>query len=120
MPDQSVQQSANGILGKTLGEVLQNNDHAQGMIMKAMQITPQQFQEMFQKTGSNQLMNMTIGDLFKNGVVQQATGQPQPLSPDQVDTLMQGEQVVVSNPEALTQTPVPKQSFIDKVKSFFS
>ena len=65
MPDQSVQQPANGILGKTLGEVLQNNVHAQGMVMKAMQITPQQFQEMLQKTGNNKFMNMTIGDLFK-------------------------------------------------------
>lgn len=121
MPDQPVQsqQPDSGILGKTLGEVLQNNDHAQGMIMKAMQITPQQFQEMFQKTGNNQLMNMTIGDLFKNGVVSQATGQPQPLSPDQVDTLMQGEQVAMPNQEGLAQTSLPQQSLIDKVKGFF-
>jgi hypothetical protein len=121
MPDQSVQPQEvhHGILHKTLGEVIQSNSHAQDMIMKAMKISPEQFQEMLQKSEGNQLMNMTIGDLFKNGVVSQATGQPQPLSSEQVDKLMQGEQVTVQNPEALTQTPAPQQSLIDKVKGFF-
>ena len=61
------------ILNKTLGEILQNNTHAQGMVMQAMRISPQQLQQLLGLTGNNQLMNMTIGDLFKKGVVQQAT-----------------------------------------------
>ena len=68
MPEETQPQ----ILNKTLGEVLQNNTHAQGMVMQAMQINPQQLQQLLNLTGNNQLMNMTIGDLFKNGVVQQA------------------------------------------------
>lgn len=61
-----------GILDKSLGELLKNNNQAQGMIMQAMQITPAQFAELVKMTGNNEIMNMSIGDLFKKGVVQQA------------------------------------------------
>jgi hypothetical protein len=121
MPDQSVQPQPehHGILHKTLGEVIKSNPHAQDMIMKAMKISPEQMQEMVQKTENNQLMNMTIGDLFKNGIVSQATGQPQPLSSEQVDALMKGEQTSIPNQEIINQTPAPQQSLMQKVKSFF-
>jgi hypothetical protein len=76
-----------GILGKTLGEVLQNNVKAQGMVTSAMQISPAQFQELLKLAGNNQLMNMTIGDLFKNGVVQQA------ISQNVSKTVIQGQEV---------------------------
>lgn len=85
------------ILDQTLSDVLQNNNQAQGMVMKAMQITPQQFQDMLKQTGNNQLMNMKISDLFKNGVFQQAqamnqgqviNGQVQQVSPEQFQQIM--------------------------------
>lgn len=121
MQDQPVQppEQHHGILHKTLGEVIQSNPHAQDMIMKAMKISPEQFQEMLTKTENNQLMNMTIGDLFKNGVVSQATGQKQPLSPEQVDALMKGEQASFPDQQVVTPIPVPQQSLIQKLKGFF-
>lgn len=97
-----------GFLNQTLGNILQNNNQAQGMVMKAMQISPQQFQQLLTATGNNQMMNTTIGDLFKNGVVHQAVqstngagpigqlqgGQAVQLSPEQMQQIMNTIQTV--------------------------
>lgn len=128
---QSVQQPHPSILNQTLGQLLQNNNHAQGMITQAMKISPQQLQEMLKATGNNQLMNMTIGDLFKNGIVQQATsGQAQQVSPEQFQQIIQmtgsGQPVQDVNgqpvqPILVTQqsATAPTQSFFQKLKGLF-
>lgn len=107
------------ILDQTLGEVLQNNIQAQQMIMNAMHITPQQFQEMLNSTASNAasagIMDMKIGDLFKNGVFQQATamnqgmpmmatGQAFQITKEQYDQLNQSMQN--GQPVPLSQLPM--------------
>ncbi|GEM_PF-1890627 len=123
-----------GILNQTLGQLLQNNNQAQGMIMQAMQINPQQFQELLSATGNNQLMNQTIGDLFKNGVVgQAASGQEMQLTPEQfqhiANTITKGQPVqavpqttsVGPNdkvPYTIPQAPEQK-SFMQKIKNLF-
>jgi len=61
-----------GILNQTLGDLLRNNPQAQGMVMKAMNISQEQLQQLLSTTGNNQYMNMTIGELFKSGFVQKA------------------------------------------------
>lgn len=129
---QSVTNPHLSILNQTLGQLLQNNTHAQGMITQAMRITPQQLQEMLKTTGNNQLMNMTIGDLFKNGIVQQATssgvaGSAQvQVSPEQfqqiIQTAQQGQPVQGSQPLVMTpaiEGAAPKQSFFQKLKGLF-
>lgn len=54
--------------------------------MQAMQISPKQFQQLLNLTGNNQLMNMTIGDFFKNGIVQK--GQVTQISPQQIQQII--------------------------------
>ena len=71
-PSQPPMQPNHGILNMTLGQLMQNNPTAQNMVMKGMNISPQQFQQMLNMTGNNQMMNQTIGDLFKNGTMTQA------------------------------------------------
>lgn len=123
MPDN---QPATGILHKTLGEIVRNNPQAQQMIMQSMQITPQQFQELLQQTGNNQLMNMTISDLFKNGIMQQSM-QMQHVSPEQMQQML-GMQVPIEEAEIIpaeekvsySLPKQPKQSFFQKIKQFFS
>ncbi|MEK7570986.1 MAG: hypothetical protein AAB553_01815 [Patescibacteria group bacterium] len=92
---QSSQSQSSGILQQTLGELLKNNTHAQGMVMQAMRITPAQLQQMLSATSNNQLMQMPIGDLFKNGMVQQVVsqqsgnnGQVVQLSPEQAQQIL--------------------------------
>jgi len=60
------------ILNQTLGDILRNNPQAQNMVMQALRISPEQLQQMLAVTGNDPRMNMSIGDLFKTGVVQQA------------------------------------------------
>lgn len=120
------------ILNQTLGELLQNNNQAQGIVMQAMQIGPEQLRQLLNMTGNNQLMNMTIGDLFKNGIVHQ--GQVTQISPRQfqqiINTLpsqtpqdpnIQTDQPVSQEdkvPYTLPQTS-GKQSFLQKLKNLF-
>lgn len=113
------------ILDQTLGEVLQNNPQAQGIVMNAMNITPQQLQEMLGSTGNNPYMNMKISDMFKNGVFQQAmqmnpgmgqgmpmgqgipmmaTGQAVQITKEQYQQLMQAMQN--GQPIPLNQLPI--------------
>jgi hypothetical protein len=123
---QSVSQPHPSILNQTLGQLLENNTHAQGMITQAMKISPQQLQEMLKTTGNNQLMNMTIGDLFKNGIVQQATGQAQQVSPEQFQQIIQAtgssqpaQGMPAINAAPVGETTAPKQSFLQKLKGLF-
>lgn len=113
----------NGILNQTLGEVLQNNTQAQGMIMSAMQITPEQFRELLNSAGSNQLMNQTIGDLFKNGTVQQASGQAVQVSPEQFQQIFKAPQTAPVGPNDKVPYVLPEanaqKSFMQKLKGFF-
>jgi hypothetical protein len=140
-------QQRGGILNKTLGEVLQNNSQAQGMIMQSMQITPEKFQELLKATGNNQIMNMTIGDLFKNGVVQQAVSQNgnpdvnqaeqgvmvgssqlQQISPEQfqqiVGVLQNGQPIQQGSGQIvqgqMSANAESKPSFFQRIKNFFS
>ena len=108
-----------GILGMTLGQLLQNNTHAQDMIMKTMQINPQQFQQMLQSTGNNQLMNQSIGDLFKNGIVQQAmTMHAVKLTPEQSQQIAQAMQQT-GQQQGVPQGQMAPVSTEDKVPYVF-
>jgi hypothetical protein len=107
------------ILNQTLGQLLQQNNQAQGVVMQAMQINPQQLQQLLSMTGNNQLMNTTIGDLFKNGFVQQAQGQMGSVSPQQLQQIVGA--VTSQNPQQIMQgVALPqKQSFFQKLKNLF-
>lgn len=126
------------ILNQTLGQLLQNNQQAQGTVMQAMQISPQQLQQFLSMTGSNQLMNMTIGDLFKNGTMTQAVGQAMQVNPQQLQQLLsslspqpvqgqiaaqpiQQNQMIGSEDKVPYVIPAsaPKQSLLGKLMSFF-
>ncbi len=63
------------ILEQTLAEILTNNTQAQNIVMKAMRITPEKFQEMLAQTSSNTLMQTPIRDLFRRGIVRKAVEQ---------------------------------------------
>lgn len=126
------------ILNQTLGQLLQNNQQAQGVVMQAMQISPQQLQQLLGMTGNNQLMNQTIGDLFKNGTISQASGQVSQVSPQQFQQILgvlnpQNPQVQIVGQEGQMgqavgpQDKVPytipasasKSSLMQKLKSLF-
>jgi hypothetical protein len=70
VPEQ-VTQANPGILNQTFGEVLQNKE-AQDKIMQSMHIGPEQFQKLLKSTEDNPMTNMTVGQLFKSGLVQKA------------------------------------------------
>jgi hypothetical protein len=72
LPPNQPMQHQPAILNQTLGQLLQSNPQAQNLVMQSMGINPQQFEQMLQMSGNNQMMNQTIGDLFKNGTMQQA------------------------------------------------
>src|SRR5260370_21183814 len=76
------------ILNQTLGQLLQNNQQAQGVVTQAMQISPQQLQQLLSMTGNNQLMNQTIGDLFKNGTMKQLAVQAFQVNPQQFQQIL--------------------------------
>lgn len=90
-----------GFLDKTFGEVIQNNPQAQDIIKNAMHIDQQKLQEMLHATGSNELMNMSIRDMFTNGIMQQAaSSQTIQVTPEQIQQLneaMQNNQGQVSS-----------------------
>jgi hypothetical protein len=139
----SLQSEHKGILHQTLGEILHHNPHLQDKIIKSMHVTPEQFQQMLGTAGSNQYMNMTIGDLFKSGFIQQAMklqgqqpGQVGQMSPEQLQQMVGGQQgqVVQMTPEQLQQVmrqqnvqgqPMQivvqpqKETFFQKVKGLF-
>ena len=100
------------ILDQTLGELLQSNQQAQGVVMNAMQINPQQLQQMLTQTGNNQMMQMKIGDLFKNGIVQKAMVQSGRATPEQMQQIQN-----IANAQSSSQ---PQQrSFLNTIKSWF-
>ena len=109
------------ILKQTLGEILQNNAQAQGMIMQSMRITPEQFQQLLQHAGNNQMMHMTIGDLFKSGIMQQAIQMKpgQKLTSEQMQSIQKltGQ----PSPEIISAQPIQEQklSFMQKLKNLF-
>lgn len=120
---QASTQQSNGILDQTLGDVLQNNPRAQQMIMQSMGISQEKFQEMLGSAKQNNMMDMKIGDLFNNGIVQQAvmqqndSGQQMQVTPEQLQQLQNG---TLSPEELLQVQQVPQKiSFFDKVKSWF-
>lgn len=91
------------ILNKTLGELLRGNDQARNLIMKSMNISLDDLNDMVNRAGDNQLMNMTIGELFKNGMFQKAQNLTQLTESGQIlqtDPAMQPAQ----GPSSLTGT----------------
>ena len=97
-----------GILDRTLSEVLETNPQAQQMIMRSMHLTPEKFQEMLATAQKDNLMHMKIRDLFNQGIVQQAVSQEQ------------GSEIITDQPQP---TEVPQQtqkiSFLDQLKKLF-
>lgn len=109
------------ILNQKLGDILKNNPHLQDRIVKSMNITPEQFQQLLAQTGGNQYMNMTISELFKSGFIQQSMqqsmqgifkgrpgqlgqGQAVQMSPEQLQQMLgQSGQVVQMSPEQVQQ-----------------
>lgn len=116
-----------GILSQTLREVLHNNPQAQTIIMQAMHITHEQYQQMLNQTDNNQMMNMTVAEILKNPAVLQAAkqmplqqGQTYQLDPQQMQALMNNtntEQIPVQIINQEQTTPPPKQSFFQKMKN---
>ena len=108
------------ILHQTLGELLRNNTQAQNLIMKSMQLNPEQFQELLTKTNNNPMMNQTIGELFKNGTMQQAASQGGQVSHDQIQQVVSTLQTQnVQQQAPLPQPPAEKPSFLQKLKGLF-
>ncbi len=132
LPLQMAQQHQ-GILDQTLGEVLKSNPQAQGMVMQAMHISPEKFQQLLGMAGNNNLMNTKIRDLFSSGVVQQAlsqqgqntqTVQIDPnqlqLTPEQAAQIQaQGGDNVSVQVVQPTQPAAQSSSFVQKVKNLF-
>jgi hypothetical protein len=105
------------ILGQTLGSLLKENTGARETVIKAMRITPEQFEEMLTSAETNPLMQMTIGELFKNGIVQKAVGEKNvPLSPEQITALENEEPVM--HKKVYTKEKENK-SIIERIKSWF-
>jgi hypothetical protein len=98
-------QPTQGILNKTLGDILQSNPQAQNLVMKSMGISQQQLQQMLSQAGGNPMMNMPIADLFKNGIVQQAAQAKgmQQVSPEQFQQML--SQMNTQNPQNLPNMP---------------
>jgi hypothetical protein len=92
MPDQVAPsaQPQEGILNKSLSDVLMGNPQAQNMVMQSMGINQQQLQSMLSQSANNPMMHMPISDLFKNGVVQQAVQMngAQQVSPQQFQQML--------------------------------
>jgi len=140
------QTSHTNILNQSLEDILTNNPQAQQMIMKSMGISEEKFQQMLGSAGQNNMMNMKIGDLFKEGIVQQAIqqypsagsgqssnanglvsamvseliqlGQQVQVTPEQMQQLQNG----ALSPQQLLQQSQPTQqktSFLDKVRNWF-
>lgn len=115
-----------GILNQTLGDILHSNKQAQNLIMHAMGITPEKFQEMLTSTEKNPMMQQTIGELFKNGTMQKAAQQSGQVPPQQmqqiVNTLQtqQSQGEILQTPAQTVQTnPQTKPSFFQKIKKLF-
>jgi hypothetical protein len=102
------------ILDQTLGELLQSNPQAQGVVMNAMHISPDQLQQMLSQTGNNAMMQMKIGDLFKNGIVQKAMVQSGQATPEQLQQVNE-----IANAQQGTPQPSQKTSLLQKVKGLF-
>ena len=101
-PQQEVQPQDHAIVDQTLGELLQNNPQAQQMIMKAMGISQEKFQEMLSAAKDNELMHMKIEDLFKSGIVQKAV--------EQHDYVHQGDNAAPTNDATASQPAAPSDS----------
>lgn len=141
----SLQQTSHtNILNQSLEDILTNNPQAQQMIMKSMGISEEKFQQMLGSAGQNNMMNMKIGDLFKEGIVQQAIqqypsagsgqsanglvsamvsepiqlGQQVQVTPEQMQQLQNG---ALSSQQLLQQSQPTQQktSFLDKVRNWF-
>ncbi len=100
-----------GILDKTLGEIIKNNSQAQTIVMKSMKINAEQLQQMLRTTKDNQLMNMTVRDMFKNGVILQAISSTR--------SLKSSEQTQPSGQTPNQTAPQQKQSMLQKLKGLF-
>lgn len=101
------------ILNMTLGQILNNNPSAQNMIMQSMGLNQEQFQQMLSSAGNNQMLNMTVSDLFKNGTITQAMQ----IKPEQL-------QQIINNPAGQIQelpnlTLPQKQTFLQKLRNLF-
>lgn len=107
-----------GILQQTLGNLLRNNSQAQNLIMKSMNLNPEQFQQLLTKTNNNPLMNQTIGELFKNGTMQQAASQGGQVSHEQMQQVVNTLQQHPESPVVVTQN-TPKPSLMQKIKNLF-
>jgi len=138
--------SKGNILDQTLGEILQNNPQAQQMITNSMGISQENFQKMVGSAKQNNLMQMKISDLFKNGIVQQAVqqypvGQVTQQDTNKMSMVVSGpmqfvgkQQVQLTpvqmnqlqnsslNTQKIIQQAAPttqKASFIDKIRNWF-
>lgn len=128
----SIPPEHHGILDQTLDEILHTNPQAQSIVMKGMNLTPEQFQQMLQKADSNQLMHTKVRDLFSNGTITQAVQQykgaqaaqsnPMPVVPDdQIEiTAEQAAQLQQQAQNGMTVQPAPQnQSITQKIKRLF-
>ena len=97
-----------GILNKSLADVLKDNPQAQSLVMKSMSISQDQLQSMLSQASANPMMNMPISELFKNGFVQQAvqTQGAAQASPQQVAQM-------------LTAINTQKPSLMQKIRGWF-
>lgn len=118
-----------GILNTTLGDLVRTNEQARNLILHSMQITPQQLNEMLSKAEGNEMMNMTVGELFKNGSFQKAQDMTlvqnvaQPLAGTAVDYTNPALELTQTSAVAAEPSGVNTQggniSFFQKMKNLF-
>jgi hypothetical protein len=109
---QTAEQSAQpqeSILNQTFGEVLQNPE-AQERIMKAMHIGPEQFQQLLKSTEGNPIANMSVGELFNSGFVQQAVKAQGGTMPTMEQVPQQMEQTAPPDMAGANVTPLSPDS----------
>lgn len=86
------------------------------MIMQAMRISPQQFKSLLSMTGNSGMMNQTIGELFKNGTIQQAQTQAAQVNPQQLQQIM--SELNAQNPDGqIVQGQTPEAAMLTDAQS---
>lgn len=99
-----------GILDQTLGGVLHSNPQAQNIVMKSMNLSQEQFQQLLGKTDNNQLMNMKVRDLFSSGVVQQALATQNQTNANATQLPPIPEDQIILTPEQAAQIQAQEQN----------
>lgn len=115
------------ILNTALGDLLRSNAQARNLIMQSMRISPEELNSMIDRAGGSQMMGMTIGELFKNGLFQKAQSLTQ--NPDTMLHEFKDEHIALmadslknpglSSREQAGNAQVKSQNIFQKIKNLF-